>query len=338
MAARGAHARRDGEKAVILAVVASEEERVAASAFAAGAKEAGPGCLMVSCGSRLATDDATLGSIRSNILAGEGSATTRTALVMTELERIVTEEEPSGVVVFGAHEAALAATLVATKLHIPLWHAGAGRWVWGLRNVSAIHDAPPEDALIDSLASGMLAPTEAASLALAAARMDPRLVTITGPLEAEALERNRHNVLTRGIWAEHDLKPQSYVVASVRAHVPIPHQPLPVIDVDKMRYADRLSWIGGAAVAITDSVDLQIESCLLHVPCLVFAPGAPLGEIRAVGAAKLCPSDNASLSAAIAKEAARDDRDWSAPPNFDAGVSERMLNVMRNPAPITAAL
>lgn len=315
---------------MILAVVTAEAERIAASAFAAGAIQAGPGCLVVNCGSRLATDDDVLGAVHTNILAGEGSPTTRTALAMSELERICTEESPEAVVVFGAHEAALAATLVATKMHIPLYHAGAGRWVWGLRNVSAIGDAPAEDALIDTLATGLFAPTEAASLALSAARMDPSLVTITGPLEAEALERNRHTVMTRGIWADHDMKPQSYVVASVRADVPIPHDPLPVIDVETMRYADRLSWIGGAAVAITDSVDLQIEACLLHVPCLVFAPGAPLGEIRAVGAAKLCPSDPKSLAAAIRKEADQTKRDWNAPPNFDAGVSERILRAMQS--------
>ena len=320
---------------MILGVVASESERVAAGAFAAGAKEAGPGARLVACSRRLMTDDETLGAIHANVLVGEGSATTRTALVMAELERIVAAEEPTDVVVFGAHEAAIAAALVATKLHIPLWHAGAGRWVWSLKDATAVHEAPMEDTIIDSIASGMLAPTETASLALAAARMDPRLVTVTGPLEAEALERNRHKVLTRGIWSEHGLEPQSYVVASVRAEVPIPHDPLPVVDVDSMRSIDRYSWIGGAAVAITDSTDIQIEACLLRVPCLVFAPGVPLAEIRSVGAAKLCPNDAASLTAAIAEQAARGDRDWKAPPNFDAEVAGRMLDRIRNPVPVT---
>lgn len=321
---------------MILAVVANDAERVGAGALVEGAKDAGTRCLVVSCGSRLATDDEALGPVYTNVLAAEGSATTRTALAMMELERIVNEHEPEAVVVFGGHEAAIAAVLVATKLHVPLYHAGAGKWAWSLRSTAAIGDAPADDGLVDALAAGLFAPTEAASLALAAARMDPKLVTITGPLEAEALERNRHRILPRGIWAEHGLEPSAYVVAAAREEIQIPHQPLPVVDIGGMRYADRLAWIGGAAAAVTDSVALQIEACLLRVPCLVVSPAVPLPEVRGVGAAQLCPSDKGSLVAAIAMQASRTDRDWKAPANFDAEVSKRMLAAMREPARITS--
>jgi UDP-N-acetylglucosamine 2-epimerase len=106
-----------------------------------------------------------------------------------------------------------------------------------------------------------------------------------------------------------------------------------VENVRGLPYLDRVALLSEAAVAITDGFELQLEACLLHVPCLVVAPASPIRETRAAGAAKRCPQDPASIALAIAEQASRSDREWAPPTMFDADVSARILALV---APVAA--
>jgi len=105
----------------------------------------------------------------------------------------------------------------------------------------------------------------------------------------------------------------------------LPGQPLPIVDLSGLDYIERLSLAADAAVVVTDGTHMQLEACLLRVPCLVLAPASPLREARAVGAAKRCPADPASIALAVAEQASRTERDWDAPAMFDTDVSARII-------------
>ena len=57
---------------------------------------------------------------------GSGNHGEQTAKMMMEIEKILLEENPNGVVVYGDTNSTLAGALVASKIHIPVFHIEAG--------------------------------------------------------------------------------------------------------------------------------------------------------------------------------------------------------------------
>lgn len=57
---------------------------------------------------------------------GSGDHGAQTANMMIEIEKILQEEQPNGVVVYGDTNSTLAGALVASKMHIPVFHIEAG--------------------------------------------------------------------------------------------------------------------------------------------------------------------------------------------------------------------
>lgn len=69
-----------------------------------------------------------LGMSKPNYMLNIGSGThgAQTGKMMVEIEKIVLEEKPSRIIVYGDTNSTLAGALVAVKLHIPLIHVEAG--------------------------------------------------------------------------------------------------------------------------------------------------------------------------------------------------------------------
>ncbi len=314
-------------------VLGAAADYPAASALIAGARERELDVRVIAAGLPAGADAALVEPIDVQVLLGQGSPVVREGLALMGLEREILDGGADAIVAFGAHEVGLAAALIAAKQRIPLWHAGAGRWAFENTDPTNIGSPPDDEDLIAVLATGLLAPTEFAATTLAAARYDVRRIWVTGPLEAETLERSRDKLATKDAAAEHGFSSRGYVVASVADESVLPGHPLPVVNVRGKPYLDRMALLADAAVALTDGFDLQLEACLLRVPCLVVSPASPISEIRAAGAGKRCPSDPASIALAIAEQASRMERDWASPPMFDADVSARILALI---APVEA--
>lgn len=309
-----------------------------AAALAAGAHDRDLRAHIVSAGVASGPDSALVEPIDVQVLLGRGSPAVREGLALMGLEREILSLRPEAIVIFGPHEVGLAAALIGAKEGIPLWYAGAGRWAFAPRNLEDIGPPPTDEDLIAVLATGMLTATEFAATALAGARYDVKRIWVTGPLQAETLERNRDEIEAENACADQGVKPAGYAVASVADRSVLPGQPLPVVDVRDLPYIERMSLAADASVIVTDDDRMQIEACLLGVPCLVLSPASPLRETRAVGAAKRCPADPASIALAIAEQASRTDRDWDAPPMFDADVSARIIALVAPHAARASAL
>ena len=57
---------------------------------------------------------------------GSGNHGEQTAKMMVDIEKIVENEKPKGMVVYGDTNSTLAGALIAAKLHLPIFHIEAG--------------------------------------------------------------------------------------------------------------------------------------------------------------------------------------------------------------------
>ena len=100
-----------------------------------------------------------LGMKDPNYMLGVGSENhgTQTAKIMIEVEKILENEKPDGMVVYGDTNSTLAGALVAVKLHIPLFHVEAG-----LRSYNKEMPEEVNRLLTDHISLGLFVPSNIA--------------------------------------------------------------------------------------------------------------------------------------------------------------------------------
>jgi len=266
-----------------------------------------------------------------NLGVGSGSHAAQTAGMMIPLERLIQEQKPDWVLVYGDTNSTLAGALAAAKLHFPVAHVEAG-----LRSYNRTMPEEINRVLTDHLSTLLFCPTQTAVDHLAKEGVTAG-VTITGDIMVDAALRNveaaRHEST---ILQQLGIQPgQTYLAATI--HRPantdsrealseimagLNAAPMPVVFpahprtrkmidvyglvpvdhvqvVNPLGYIDMLALVDGAAALLTDSGGLQKEAYLLETPCITIRQETEWIETVHSGWNRLCDAERDSILQAV---------------------------------------
>ncbi len=236
------------------------------------------------------------------------------AQLLTRLERTLAERRPDMVLVGDGTTVALAATLAAARLHIPVVRFEAGR-----RSFDKLAPGEINHLVSDRLADQLFCGTEAALARLAQEGIVAG-VHLSGAVQADAVRRYYPLALRQSsILSRIGLPPNVYVVALIE-HLQLVdgtgqlhgvvgalnaiREPIVlasfedtppasgvrdltttahVLPVSLVEYVDWLTLAGSARAIITDSSEVQREAYLLGVPCITLSDETEMPETRMAG-------------------------------------------------------
>lgn len=229
-----------------------------------------------------------------------GTHAQQTSQMMMGLEKVLIEQAPDWVIVFGDTNSTLAGALVASKLQIPIAHVEAG-----MRSYNRTMPEEINRVLTDHVSDLLFCPTPVAVENLKQEGIN-KGVLLTGDIMVDAVMRNIESARANSsIHKELGLSEASnYVVATIHrpANVDIPAKlkeifeglgslnfsvifplhprtrkilnstTIPVYKnihiIDPLGYQDMLAIVDQATVLVTDSGGLQKEAYILKTPCV----------------------------------------------------------------------
>ena len=307
-------------------------------------------------------DDLGMPDPTVNLGVGSGSHAEQTAGVMVAFERYLVDRSPEAVLVVGDVNSTLAATLAATKLHIPVGHVEAG-----LRSRDWTMPEEINRMVVDRLSCWLFTPSADADANLVAEGIPEGRIHLVGNvmidtllsllpearsrhfavIERLGLKTDRYAVLTLHRPATVDfpdrLAQALEGVAAVGRELPVlfPVHPrtlskmqstghsLPdgVMPLDPMGYLDFLALMDGAALVLTDSGGMQEETSVLGVPCLTMRSTTERPITVELGTNRIVGIDPAEI-AKWAAEALNRERSPAEIPLWDGDAAVRIAGVM----------
>lgn len=272
---------------------------------------------------------------------GSGSHGAQTARMLEGIERVLMDERPHMVLVYGDTNSTVAGALAAAKLHIPIGHVEAGLRSFNRRMPEEINRV-----VADHVSDLLFAPTATAMRNLATEGLAARAV-LTGDsmydtvLFNRALAAQRSTILDRlhltpgayGVVTVHraentdDLKrlqqllagfnriadqgltlvaplhPRTAGVLRTKLTAWRPHERLHLIE--PLGYLDMLRLVDNARVTLTDSGGLQKEAFFLGCPCVTLRDETEWVETVEAGGNVLTGTDPERMFAAVAAWRAR---------------------------------
>lgn len=276
---------------------------------------------------------------RYNLGVGSGPQGRQTGAMLEGIERILVDEHPDCVLIYGDTNSTLAGALAAVKLHIPVAHVEAGLRSFNRRMPEEINRI-----VADCVSTLLFCPTR----------------TAVENLAREGITRGVHNVgdvmydsvlfyaalAAKGstILSRLSVPPKSYALATIhRAEntdersrllelmgglssigwpiiIPLHPRTRKVLDsanvkagenmriIDSVSYLDMLSLMQNARVILTDSGGMQKESFFLGVPCITLREETEWVELVDLGANFLAGCDRRRIAEGVAWAAS-----WVAP-------------------------
>lgn len=265
-----------------------------------------------------------------------GNHGTMTGRMLTEVERVLLEEKPDVLLVYGDTNSTLAGALAAAKLHIPVAHVEAG--------LRSFNMAMPEEVnriLTDRISRWLFTPTDAATAHLLREGVRPEQIHTVGDVMYDVALHHGQRVLPgTGLMARLGLRPNAYVLATVHRAENTDHparlqaivaaliataRQLPVVWplhprtravlrqsgeldalaqhvqlIDPVGYLDMVQLERFAALIATDSGGVQKEAFFYQVPCVTLRDETEWVELLEAGWNRLAPpSSTAALITAI---------------------------------------
>jgi UDP-GlcNAc3NAcA epimerase len=254
-----------------------------------------------------------------------------TGAMLTAVERVLLDQRPDWVLVYGDTNSTLAGCLAAVKLHIPVAHVEAGLRSFNRRMPEEINRV-----LTDHASDLLLCPTRRSVVNLHTEGV-ARGVHLVGDVMFDVAMHYRNTARRHDILAHHGLRPGGFITATChRAEntddpdrlagivtcinqaaeqlpVVLPLHPRTrgrlerldlrlsdaVMRLDPVGYLDMLDLERHAAVILTDSGGVQKEAYILGVPCITMRDETEWVETVEAGWNMLVGADPAKAAAAL---------------------------------------
>jgi len=291
-----------------------------------------------------------------NLEVGSGTHAQQTAEVMTRFEPVVLETKPDLVLVYGDVNSTMAATVVCSKLHIPVGHVEAG-----LRSFDRTMPEEINRLITDQLADYLFTPSEDGDRNLFREGIARDKIHRVGNVMIDSLARmlpmamkhkpngssSRYAVVTlhrpSNVDSGEDLRGvlECLTSASKDLAVVFPVHPRTrqrirefgiettnLYLVEPMPYLEFLALQARATVVITDSGGIQEETTYLGVPCLTLRHNTERPITVELGTNMLIGDDMSKLRTELSKILSGNGKRGTIPPLWDGRASERIADVI----------
>lgn len=291
-----------------------------------------------------------------NLEVGSGSHARQTAEIMCRLEPILIERKPDVVVVYGDVNSTVAATLVCSKLLIPIAHVEAG-----LRSFDRTMPEEINRMVTDRLADLLFTPSEDGDHNLKSEGIEPGKIHRVGNVMIDSLVR----LLPSAIQCPRNGFPDRYALVTLhrpsnvddslalknildsllevseQLNVVFPVHPRTrqrIADfgthdgrlhlLQPLPYIEFLALQRGATVVITDSGGIQEETTYLGVPCLTVRNNTERPITVTTGTNTLVGQNREQLNSELRKILKGRAKVGTIPPLWDGHAGERIAEVL----------
>ena len=293
---------------------------------------------------------------------GSGPHGRQTGLMLEAIEKVLVEERPDAILVYGDTNSTLAGALAAAKLHVPVAHVEAG-----LRSFNRRMPEEVNRVMADHLSALLFCPTAESVANLAREGITAGVHEIGDVMYDSVLHYGRLVRANPRALASLGLAAGAFALATVHraentddparlaaifsafgeiaARLPVvlalhprtrhfleAHAiavPAGVRLVEPLPYLDMIELEFAARLVLTDSGGVQKEAFFAKVPCLTLREETEWVETVATGANRLCGASRERILAAFADfEAGRLAPDFSATPYGDGDSAGRIVRVL----------
>ena len=257
--------------------------------------------------------------------------------MLISMEKILTEEKPSVVLVQGDTNSVLAGALCASKLQIPIGHIEAG-----LRSYDKKMPEETNRIITDHISDFLFAPTDDAKNTLEKENIDKEKIFNVGNTVVDAVFANLKIAKKKSpILDRLGLKEKEYSILTIHrpsntdckgtlelifeglaktenlgvgkivflAHPRVQKKiedynikiPKNIEKINPVGYFDMLLLMSKASIIFTDSGGIQEEACILNIPCITLRENTERPETIEVGSSILVGSDAQKILKATEK-------------------------------------
>jgi UDP-GlcNAc3NAcA epimerase len=267
-----------------------------------------------------------------NLEVGSGSHGEQTGLMLERIEKVLLDEKPDWVLIYGDTNSTLAGALAASKLHIPVAHVEAG-----LRSYNRKMPEEINRIVADHLATLLFCPTETAVNNLAKEGITEGLHKVGDVMYDSVLFNSTLAEDSSNILDKLELQPQSYYLATIHraentddpdrlndilsalqqidTKVVLPLHPRTkktlgagleklselIKTTDPVPYLDMLILEKNARIILTDSGGVQKEAYWFGTPCITLRDRTEWVELVDAGANQVVGTDPEKILAAVEK-------------------------------------